>query len=208
MRTTADISNCWPFFMDPMADDSGVILGYSETNQVVKIDLYTSRNENNNIAIFGSSGSGKSVGPQVILNRLMPQGPFGTIIDRSGTYATTCDAAGGEYIKYDLQCKKHANPFDCPEESYRIKGVVSEDQEEAAMGFVSTVLSEITEEGKERPMTQVETSLIFTAIKRPPIFGFSRKRRGRNTPSCATSESRSLKCPSPRTFRRKAGKPA
>ncbi len=166
MRTTADISNCWPFFMDPMADDSGVILGYSETNQVVKIDLYTSRNENNNIAIFGSSGSGKSVGAQVILNRLMPQGPFGTIIDRSGTYATTCDAAGGEYIKYDLQCKKHANPFDCPEESYRIKGVVSEDQEEAAMGFVSTVLSEITEEGKERPMTQVETSLIFTAIKR------------------------------------------
>ena len=156
----------------PDGQRRGVVLGYSETNQVVQIDLYSGKNENNNIAIIGSSGSGKSVGAQVVLNRLMPSGPFGTIIDRSGTYATTCAAAGGEYIKFDLKCKKHANPFDCPEESYRNTGVVSEEQEEAAMGYVSTILSEITEEGKEKPMSQVETSVIFSAVKKTYLRKF------------------------------------
>ncbi len=162
LQTTTDIANCWPFFIDSLTFDKGVLVGHTAGNQPLMLNPWSSVVENYNIGIFGSPGSGKSFGTQLILTRLMPRAPEVMVIDRSGCYKTLCDVAGGEYIYFDLKCDKHINAFDCPEESYVKRGVVSEDQEETVLGYLTTLL---TETG-EKALKNAETAVLLEAIKK------------------------------------------
>ena len=162
LQMTVDLCNLWPFFFDSLTVEKGVILGHTASNEPLSLNLWNPQAENYNIGVFGQPGTGKSFIIQTILDRLMPSDPKVMLIDRSGAYKTSCLVAGGEYIYFDLKCEKHINAFDCPEESYQKKGIVSEDQEETILGFLTTLLTETGESS----LSNVANSVLLEAIKK------------------------------------------
>ncbi len=162
MNTTWAIANCWPFFYDNLTNDTGMIIGYTASMEPVRFNPWSGKAQNFNIGVFGSQGSGKSVLTQLIQNKLIPENPVIMVIDRSGTYKTTCMAASGEYIHFGLGAEKRINPFDTTDETYFKSGIVSQDQEDAVLGFISTT---VLEPG-ETNLDGVASAIVLEAIKK------------------------------------------
>lgn len=97
-----------PFVSKQLNDPEGIFMGVNAyNNSLVFIDLFTSRN--NNINIFGVSGSGKSVTSKVVMNRLYMRGIQILVVDPEGEYANLAKSLGGEVISFS---REHGiNPF-------------------------------------------------------------------------------------------------
>lgn len=66
---------------------------------------------NHNVAIIGSSGSGKSVLMQELVAGLLGNGTAVAIIDDGESFKHTCDALGGAHIDFSAQGNESLNPF-------------------------------------------------------------------------------------------------
>ena len=161
LQTTRTVANCWPFFHDTLTEDGGVVIGYTDGGELVRLNPWSIQADNNNIGIFGSQGSGKSVLVQILENKILPANPDIMVIDRSGTYKTTCMAAGGEYIHFGLNTQKTINPFDTVDEAYFTNGTVSQDQEDAILGFITILVLE----DWAKSLSGIETAVVLEAIK-------------------------------------------
>ena len=107
LQSTA-ASYLMPFVSKQLHDPSGIFMGVNAyNNSLVFIDPFTSRN--NNINIFGVSGSGKSVTAKVLMNRLYMRGIQVIIIDPEGEYVNLARALGGEVIQFSRE--NGINPF-------------------------------------------------------------------------------------------------
>lgn len=107
LQSTA-ASYLMPFVSKQLNDPNGIFLGINAyNNSLVFIDPFTSRN--NNINIFGVSGSGKSVTAKIIMNRLYMRGIQILVIDPEGEYVDLARAMGGEVIQFSRE--NGINPF-------------------------------------------------------------------------------------------------
>ena len=58
--TTDSLSNIFPFYIQNIIDENGIIVGKTDNNNLCIVDIFSNKYENSNICIFGCSGSGKS----------------------------------------------------------------------------------------------------------------------------------------------------
>lgn len=107
LQSTA-VSYLLPFVSKQLQDPKGIFMGVNAyNNSLVFIDPFTSRN--NNINIFGVSGSGKSVTAKILMNRLYMRGVQIIVIDPEGEYVNLAKALGGEVIQFSRE--NGINPF-------------------------------------------------------------------------------------------------
>jgi len=107
LQSTA-VSYLMPFVSKQLNDPDGIFMGINAYNDsLVFIDPFTSRN--NNVNIFGVSGSGKSVTSKVLMNRLYMRGVQILAIDPEGEYVGLARALGGEVIQFSRD--NGINPF-------------------------------------------------------------------------------------------------
>ena len=107
LQSTA-ASYLMPFVSKQLQDPKGIFLGVNAyNNSLVFIDPFTSRN--NNVNIFGVSGSGKSVTSKVLMNRLYMRGVQIIVIDPEGEYVDLAKSLGGEVIQFSRE--NGINPF-------------------------------------------------------------------------------------------------
>ena len=107
LQSTA-ASYLMPFVSKQLSDPDGVFMGINAYNSsLVFVDPFTSRN--NNINIFGVSGSGKSVMAKVLMNRLYMRGIQIIVIDPEGEYINLARSLGGEVIQFSRD--NGINPF-------------------------------------------------------------------------------------------------
>ena len=107
LQSTA-VSYMMPFVSKQLQDPDGILLGVNAYNDsLVFIDPFTSRN--NNINIFGVSGSGKSVTSKILMNRLYMRGIQIVAIDPEGEYVNLAKSLGGEVIQFSRE--NGINPF-------------------------------------------------------------------------------------------------
>jgi len=107
LQSTA-ASYLMPFVSKQLNDPNGIFMGVNAyNNSLVFIDPFTSRN--NNINIFGVSGSGKSVTSKILMNRLYMRGIQIIVIDPEGEYVELARSLGGEVIQFSRE--NGINPF-------------------------------------------------------------------------------------------------
>ena len=107
LQSTA-ASYLMPFVSKQLNDPKGIFMGVNAyNNSLVFIDPFTSRN--NNINIFGVSGSGKSVTAKILMNRLYMRGIQIIVIDPEGEYVELARSLGGEVIQFSRD--NGINPF-------------------------------------------------------------------------------------------------
>jgi len=107
LQSTA-VSYLMPFVSKQLQDPNGIFMGINAyNNSLVFIDPFTSRN--NNVNIFGVSGSGKSVTAKILMNRLYMRGVQILVIDPEGEYVDLAKALGGEVIQFSRE--NGINPF-------------------------------------------------------------------------------------------------
>jgi len=107
LQSTA-ASYLMPFVSKQLNDPKGIFMGVNAyNNSLVFIDPFTSRN--NNINIFGVSGSGKSVTAKILMNRLYMRGIQIIVIDPEGEYVELAHSLGGEVIQFSRE--NGINPF-------------------------------------------------------------------------------------------------
>lgn len=107
LQSTA-VSYLLPFVSKQLQDPKGIFMGVNTyNNSLVFVDPFTSRN--NNVNIFGVSGSGKSVTAKVLMNRLYMRGVQIIVIDPEGEYVSLAKALGGEVIQFSRE--NGINPF-------------------------------------------------------------------------------------------------
>ena len=107
LQSTA-ASYLMPFVSKQLNDPNGIFMGVNAyNNSLVFIDPFTSRN--NNINIFGVSGSGKSVTAKILMNRLFMRGIQIIVIDPEGEYVELARSLGGEVIQFSRE--NGINPF-------------------------------------------------------------------------------------------------
>ena len=107
LQSTA-ASYLMPFVSKQLNDPKGIFMGVNAyNNSLVFIDPFTSRN--NNINIFGVSGSGKSVTAKILMNRLYMRGIQIIVIDPEGEYVELAHSLGGEVIQFSRD--NGINPF-------------------------------------------------------------------------------------------------
>ncbi len=97
-----------PFVSKQLNDPEGVFIGVNAyNNSLAFVNPFTSRN--NNINIFGVSGSGKSVTSKILMNRLYMRGIQIIVIDPEGEYVDIAKSLGGEVISFSRE--NGINPF-------------------------------------------------------------------------------------------------
>ncbi len=97
-----------PFVSKQLNDPEGVFMGVNAYNSSLAfVNPFTSRN--NNINIFGVSGSGKSVTAKILMNRLYMRGIQIIVIDPEGEYVNIAKSLGGEVISFSRE--NGINPF-------------------------------------------------------------------------------------------------
>jgi type IV secretory pathway VirB4 component len=107
LQSTA-ASYLMPFVSKQLNDPDGICMGVnSYNNSLVFINPFTSRN--NNINIFGVSGSGKSVTAKMLIHRLYARGIQIIVIDPEREYVTLAQKLGGEVIQFSRE--NGINPF-------------------------------------------------------------------------------------------------
>ena len=107
LQSTA-VSYLMPFVSKHLQDADGIFLGVNAYNDsLIFMDPFTSRN--NNMNIFGVSGSGKSVTSKVLMNRLYMRGVQILAIDPEGEYVNLAKSLGGEVIQFSRE--NGINPF-------------------------------------------------------------------------------------------------
>ncbi len=107
LQSTA-ASYLMPFVSKQLSDPEGIFMGVNAyNNSLVHINPFTSRN--NNINIFGVSGSGKSVTAKILMSRLFMRGVQILVIDPEGEYVNLARSLGGEIIQFSRE--NGINPF-------------------------------------------------------------------------------------------------
>ena len=97
--------------MTDILDKSGIILGRTNNN-LCAIDMFSEKNNNYNMCVFGSTGAGKSYFIKLMIIKNAYKGIRQIIIDPEGEYVDLINSLGGKIYDY-----KYYNPFYIEESS-------------------------------------------------------------------------------------------
>ncbi len=108
---TTSLSTTFPLTSAELSSDSGVLYGINPLNDsFIIFDRFSM--ENSNMAIFATSGAGKSYFVKLESLRSLMMGTEVIIIDPEAEYKNLCEAVGGEYITFSYNSPSKVNPFD------------------------------------------------------------------------------------------------
>lgn len=108
---TTSLATTFPFTTAELSSDRGVLYGInSQNDSFIIFDRF--QLENSNMAVFATSGSGKSFFVKLESMRSLMLGTEAIIIDPENEYKPLCEAVGGEYIAFSSSSPSKINPFD------------------------------------------------------------------------------------------------
>lgn len=109
MDTTA-LSTTFPFTSSELSDNQGVLYGINIHNEsLVIFDRFSQ--ENANMLVLATSGSGKSYAVKIEIMRSLMFGTQAIIIDPENEYEMLTKAAGGNHISFSVSSQHKVNPF-------------------------------------------------------------------------------------------------
>ena len=114
---------------------------------------------NHNVAIIGSSGSGKSVLMQELVTGLKGGGAAVTVIDDGESFKHMCEALGGRHVKFTLDAAIGLNPFSLLDEKMASK---DRDYQAESLTLVRAMIEQMAK-GEDRA-TAEERGLIDGAV--------------------------------------------
>lgn len=109
---SSSVAAAFPFVLNYLMDDKGVLLGDSNGFPVV-VDFFKRDNErvNSNMVIMGKSGSGKSFATKTVLSHLAAENSKIFILDPENEYANLARSLGGKMIDVGTAKEGRLNPF-------------------------------------------------------------------------------------------------
>lgn len=108
---TTSIATTFPFISSELTMSDGILYGINRHNRsLIVFDRY--QLENANMAVFATSGAGKSYMIKLEAVRSLMFGTEVIIIDPEREYEKLCTAVGGEYISFSQDGLNKLNPFD------------------------------------------------------------------------------------------------
>lgn len=108
---TTSLSTTFPLTSAELSSDTGVLYGINPLNDsFIIFDRFSM--ENSNMAIFATSGAGKSYFVKLESLRSLMLGTEVIIIDPEAEYKDLCTAVGGQYITFSYSSPSKVNPFD------------------------------------------------------------------------------------------------
>ncbi|MFP5522038.1 VirB4 family type IV secretion system protein [Peptococcus simiae] len=171
---TRDLASAYPFVSYELADENGILLGANSNNgSLVFVDVFdTSKYNNANIAILGSSGSGKTYTLQCMALRMRQKQVQVFIIAplKGIEFERACAAIGGSFIRIApgsgnniniMEIRKKTESIDdydtdfIPEESILVKKI------QQLHAFFTLLLKDITFEEQQL----LDESLLKTYAK-------------------------------------------
>ncbi len=100
---TSGVASCYPFTSFEMCDDNGILLGVNKhNNSLIIVDIFNSHiYKNANMAILGTSGSGKTFTMQLMALRMRRKNIQTFIIAplKGNEFYRACHNIGGEFIQ-------------------------------------------------------------------------------------------------------------
>jgi len=112
---TSSVATTFPFTAAGVAMESGLFYGIAtDSHTPVLIDPFGDALDNANLAIFASSGAGKSYFTKLLLLRGLVRGIAGIVIDPEHEYEPLARAVDGQTIALGSRAERRLNPFDLP----------------------------------------------------------------------------------------------
>jgi conjugal transfer ATP-binding protein TraC len=134
----------FPFSSSALTMPAGVLYGIATaSHSPVLIDPFDRSLENSNLAIFATSGAGKSFFCKLLLLRSRLRGIDAIVIDPEDEYRALCRALEGQYVRLASTSGQHLNPFDLPLDD----------------AFLELMLAEL-----DRPLSNQERGLLDRAL--------------------------------------------
>jgi len=108
---TSSLATTFPLTSTELSGDTGVLYGINPQNDsFIIFDRFSL--ENSNMAVFATSGAGKSYMVKLESLRSLMFGADVIAIDPEAEYKDLCEAVGGEYIDFSYSSSAKINPFD------------------------------------------------------------------------------------------------
>lgn len=108
---TTSLSTTFPLTSAELSSDRGVLYGINSKNEsFIIFDRFSM--ENSNMAIFATSGAGKSYFVKLEALRSLLMGTEIIVLDPESEYKNLCDAVGGQFISFSFNSPSRINPFD------------------------------------------------------------------------------------------------
>ena len=110
---SSPIASSFPFISSELTSDNGILYGINRhNNSLILFDRFSLQNAN--MAVFATSGAGKSYAVKLEVLRSLMMGTDVIIIDPEMEYRQLSDAVGGSYVNISLASDSKVNPFDLP----------------------------------------------------------------------------------------------
>lgn len=108
---TTSLATTFPFTTAELSSDRGILYGInSQNDSFIIFDRFEL--ENSNMAVFATSGAGKSFFVKLESVRSLMLGTEVIVIDPENEYKALSEAVGGEYIVFSASSPSKINPFD------------------------------------------------------------------------------------------------
>jgi len=110
---SSPIAASFPFVSSELSSDNGILYGRNRhNNSLILFDRFSLQNAN--MAVFATSGAGKSFAVKLEILRSLMMGVDVIVIDPEMEYLHLCEAVGGTFINISLASESKVNPFDLP----------------------------------------------------------------------------------------------
>lgn len=123
---SSPIAASFPFISSELTSDGGILYGINRhNNSLILFDRFSLQNAN--MAVFATSGAGKSYAIKLEILRSLMMGVDVIVIDPEMEYKHLCDAVGGTYVNISLSSESKVNPFDLPRpvgQDYSVEDII------------------------------------------------------------------------------------
>ncbi|MEK7113718.1 MAG: DUF87 domain-containing protein, partial [Patescibacteria group bacterium] len=110
---SSPIAASFPFISAELTSDDGILYGINRhNNSLILFDRFSLQNAN--MAVFATSGAGKSYATKLEILRSLMFDTDVIVIDPEREYEYLAEAVGGRYFDISLSSDHHINPFDLP----------------------------------------------------------------------------------------------
>ena len=122
--TEKALAKLFPFYVTDILNNNGILLGKANNNLCL-IDVFSEKNNNYNMCVFGSSGAGKSYFIKLMIIKNAYKGIRQIIIDPEGEYVELIESLGGR-----VYTMENYNPFEICESFVESPGFFKEKVEQ------------------------------------------------------------------------------
>lgn len=153
-----------PVIDDSFTHPSGAFIGRTASGSPVFLDPFIGPPDlpNPHIAVFGYTGSGKSVTLKVLTARLSLLGVRALVIDWEGEYERILNLCGGEVVRIDPSRPSGINPFEIEAETDGGRAFVNlADKVSDIRGLIATVVRHFA----GRPLAAREMSAVEETVR-------------------------------------------